>query len=746
MALFIPIKKIDEEQRLVYGTLCAETADKTGEILDYDSAVPQFKKWSEEAYSRSKGKSKGNVREMHGSTAAGIITDLDYDAVGKTIQGCAKVVDDQAWEKVKTGTYTGFSIGGGYARRWVDPHNPDLMRYTPTLAEVSLVDNPCVPTATFDVIKKDGSVELRKFISNSTAKEAEPMSKNTTDTKATADELEFEQVWRKKGDNGVIGANKDEVRKAYVKKKAEEMAKSTMDSVLTLQEKLNKASGEEKDEEDGVKKGGDHEAPAGTGVTLPAQSANAEPNKEGDGTVKKDAVTGESPAGTGVSLPAQSANAEPNTEGKGTVKKTETLDGESEAGRAEGANSANAAPNKEGEGTVKVAKKDKDDEFDYGKAVKVKKKDYSKDERKEMADAGHAMPDGSYPIKDKGDLEDAVEAFGRAKNKPKVKAHIKSRAKDLGHEDTLPDHWKGAEKSFRTGQVKKGLCEVAETAHLLHSLGMMHERIEMEQRMEGDTDSDQADKAKALIGSFIEFLKDQVDEETSELLDTDEDVEAIEIAGIPIAIGKFDSATILSKVLSAQVAKRTPADLKKSAVADEVNRFKKAATLLEKAGRTHSAETLGKLQDVHDGIHKCMKSMNDVRKSVVGMGADDSHIAAELGEDQGVHAHKATLAELRKVTNALEDSNIREETLVKMFGDLGNVVGGLNKKMDEVLASPQAGKGVLRGAKVLSKSEDDGYSTPEKSEASLMKSVEKMSDGERQVFLMKAARMNPMKE
>jgi len=31
------------------------------------------------------------------------------------------------------------------------------------LSEVSLVDNPAVPTATFEVIKQDGSIECRKF-------------------------------------------------------------------------------------------------------------------------------------------------------------------------------------------------------------------------------------------------------------------------------------------------------------------------------------------------------------------------------------------------------------------------------------------------------------------------------------------------------------------------------------------------------------------------------------------------------
>lgn len=74
------------------------------------------------------------------------------------------------------------------------------------------------------------------------------------------------------------------------------------------------------------------------------------------------------------------------------------------------------------------------------------KKDYSDDKRKEMANAGEAMPDGSFPIKDKGDLKDAIHAFGRAKNKAKVKEHIIARAKALKATDELPADWEGSTK------------------------------------------------------------------------------------------------------------------------------------------------------------------------------------------------------------------------------------------------------------------------------------------------------------
>lgn len=61
--------------------------------------------------------------------------------------------------------------------------------------------------------------------------------------------------------------------------------------------------------------------------------------------------------------------------------------------------------------------------------------------RAEYAEQGLAMPDGSYPITDKEDLKNAVQAYGRAKDKDAVKAHIIKRAKELNALKELPESW-----------------------------------------------------------------------------------------------------------------------------------------------------------------------------------------------------------------------------------------------------------------------------------------------------------------
>ena len=66
---------------------------------------------------------------------------------------------------------------------------------------------------------------------------------------------------------------------------------------------------------------------------------------------------------------------------------------------------------------------------------------YDEDARKMMAEAGEALPDGSYPIKDEEDLKNAIQAYGRASDKEATKAHIMKRAAELDKEDLIPEDW-----------------------------------------------------------------------------------------------------------------------------------------------------------------------------------------------------------------------------------------------------------------------------------------------------------------
>jgi hypothetical protein len=63
------------------------------------------------------------------------------------------------------------------------------------------------------------------------------------------------------------------------------------------------------------------------------------------------------------------------------------------------------------------------------------------EQRRKLAERGEALPDGSFPIRNKEDLKDAIQSYGRAKDKSEAKRWIKRRARELDAEDELPEDW-----------------------------------------------------------------------------------------------------------------------------------------------------------------------------------------------------------------------------------------------------------------------------------------------------------------
>lgn len=67
---------------------------------------------------------------------------------------------------------------------------------------------------------------------------------------------------------------------------------------------------------------------------------------------------------------------------------------------------------------------------------------YDADQRSTMAKNGQAMADGSYPIADEADLDNAIHAVGRGgADHDAIRAHIIKRAKAMGQMSKIPDNW-----------------------------------------------------------------------------------------------------------------------------------------------------------------------------------------------------------------------------------------------------------------------------------------------------------------
>jgi hypothetical protein len=86
--MFLRLLKVDEAKREVWGTIAEELADKSGEIMDYESSKPYFQKWSAEFEKATDGESLGNVREMHTHSAVGRLTLIVFDDKASIVTPC----------------------------------------------------------------------------------------------------------------------------------------------------------------------------------------------------------------------------------------------------------------------------------------------------------------------------------------------------------------------------------------------------------------------------------------------------------------------------------------------------------------------------------------------------------------------------------------------------------------------------------------------------------------------------------
>jgi hypothetical protein len=142
MRLFGSLTKIEDQPDgtlKVYGVASTGARDDVGEIV-----LPAAMKAALPDYARYPA-----LREMHQPTAAGRTLEATVDEDGVT-RIVAQVVDPVAIAKVKSRTYSGFSIGGKVLAR--DPADATVITKI-RLSEISLVDRPANPEAVIDLWK-----------------------------------------------------------------------------------------------------------------------------------------------------------------------------------------------------------------------------------------------------------------------------------------------------------------------------------------------------------------------------------------------------------------------------------------------------------------------------------------------------------------------------------------------------------------------------------------------------------------
>lgn len=167
MQKFINLTIQKAEERLVEGFASVELPDDqggvfqgrhyVGDVVDaagLQKALPEYMAW-------------GNLREMHQTSAVGVVIKAEIIPGEVEVEGrrllnplhiVARIIDEAAWQKVKTGVYKGFSIGGQVIRAALEKMGDALVRRVTelSLTEISIVDRPANPHARILLWKSAG--------------------------------------------------------------------------------------------------------------------------------------------------------------------------------------------------------------------------------------------------------------------------------------------------------------------------------------------------------------------------------------------------------------------------------------------------------------------------------------------------------------------------------------------------------------------------------------------------------------
>ena len=176
----------------------------------------------------------------------------------------------------------------------------------------------------------------------------------------------------------------------------------------------------------------------------------------------------------------------------------------------------------------------------------IEKREFTDAERADAADAGQALPDGSYPIKTVKDLKNAIQSYGRAKDPAKVKAHIIARAKALGKESMIPENWSKA--------IEADTAKAEEMEHDPADLKAVRDALialikaELDEMANGEEDEicDVSELLTAL-SIFTEWWSDEAEENETQAPYTSEEAETpgdeMAYIGLGVSADLIKSAT-----------------------------------------------------------------------------------------------------------------------------------------------------------------------------------------------------------
>jgi hypothetical protein len=268
----------------------------------------------------------------------------------------------------------------------------------------------------------------------------------------------------------------------------------------------------------------------------------------------------------------------------------------------------------------------------------VEKKDYTQAERELAGDKGEALPDGSYPIKTVGDLKNAIQAIGRAKDRGKTIAHIKTRAKALGREDLIPDSFKAVEHDEATLEsVRAGIVALI--------------KAELDEMLSGEED-EICDVRELLcaLELFLCWWDGEADEgETAEPFMKEE----TEMSG-------DDTMAYIGLGVSADLIKSASADDATEETKDELRN-----EIVKALGLEETITTKAALDEAKEEISLLKAALDEVREMAVPGGPAIRATREQTSKSAQVIAAEVEAIRLRDMAQKMTNPELRNQYLAE---------------------------------------------------------------------------------
>ena len=397
------------------------------------------------------------------------------------------------------------------------------------------------------------------------------------------------------------------------------------------------------------------------------------------------------------------------------------------------------------------------------------RRDYSTAQREKMAQTGAAMTDGSFPIADRTDLENAIRAFGRAKNKRAVRRHIMKRARALGATDLIPEEWKTMARAAET-ETQPDLIE-QEDVNRVDEAPATESDAEEQADIERQDTADEGEQpgldedpvARAVAAAEAASAEaDQAVEQVQRAIEGE--VERRELPGAELRRGLYTVGR-LNSLLCDLAYIVTDAQYEADIEGDNSpvpGKLRSALLELAKAYRAMSDEEVSELLagvgvdvQIENGVIAMAAASGDLQR------ADGVEITDEQGErlqaafdafvERGWRPAQVAAAEetddLRRTIDGLTESN---DTLLRTVDSLTSKITSVSAEVSRLaqMAAPAKTAGTL--ARAVDKAEDSAGQDIERAEATplsdeeIRRALDAMPDEERAMVLMRAAVTRPI--